>query len=148
VADRWWPLRVPAVVAGLLLVERLLMDEVGTPATLLRELGDLGDARTSPVGSMLALMALLVEAIARLRPGGPGAPVAVHVPGPTGRIAGRLASVVTPVAARRLLDLLVGGALFAQATLAAMPGAPPHRWSALRLILPLRSSYACVASSR
>jgi hypothetical protein len=78
VADRWWPLRVPAVVAGLLLVERLLMDEVGTPATLLRELGDLGDARTSPVGSMLALMALLVEAIAQLRPGGPGAPVAVH----------------------------------------------------------------------
>ena len=70
------------------------------------------------------------------------------LPGPTGRIAGRLASVVTPVAVRRLLDLLVGGALFAQATLAATPGAPPHRWSALRLILPLCSSYACVASSR
>jgi hypothetical protein len=115
VADRWWPLRVPAVVAGLLLVERLLMDEVGTPATLLRELGDLGDARTSPVGSMLALMALLVEAIA-------GYALAVLVlrslcmlPGPTGRIAGRLASVVAPVAVRRLLDLLVGGALFVQA---------------------------------
>jgi resuscitation-promoting factor RpfA len=130
--DRWWWLRVPAVVASLLLVERLLMDEVGTPPTLLRALGDVWAARASPVVSMLVLMALLVEAIA-------GYALAVLVlrslcmlPGPLGRVAGRLAPVVTPVVVRRLLDLLVGGTLFAQATLVATPGAPPPRWTAPR----------------
>ena len=106
--DRGRSLRVPAVVASLLLVEQLLMDEVGTPAVLLRMLGDLGAARTSPVVTMLALMALLVEVII-------GYTLAVLVlrslcmlPGPMGRVAGRLASAVTPVAVRHLLDLLVG----------------------------------------
>jgi resuscitation-promoting factor RpfA len=130
--DRWWSLRVPAVVASLVLVERWLMDEVGTPATLLRALGDLGAARASPLMAMLVLMTLLVEAIA-------GYALAVLVlrslcvlPGPMGRVAGRLTSVVTPVAVRRLLDLLVGSTLFAQVALVATPGAPPPRWTAPR----------------
>ena len=42
-------------------------------------------------------------------------------------------SLVTPVAIRRLLDLLVGGALLAQAALVTTSGTPPgHGWSGPR----------------
>jgi hypothetical protein len=39
--DRWRSARLPAAAAGLVLVELALMDEVGSPVTLLRDLGDL-----------------------------------------------------------------------------------------------------------
>ena len=44
------------------------------------------------------------------------------LPGLVGRVAGRLMSLVTPAVVQRLLDLLVGGALLAKATLAAVRG--------------------------
>jgi len=86
---------------------------VGSPVALLRALGDLGHSWADPVASVLALMALTAEALV--------AYVLVVVllrslcglPGWMGRLAGRLMSLVAPVALRRLLDVLVGGALLA-----------------------------------
>jgi hypothetical protein len=128
--DRWRPARLPAAAAGLVLVERVLMDEVGSPVALLRDLGDLGRSPADPVASVLAVIALMAEALI--------AYVLVLLllhslcllPGFTGQLAGRLMSLVTPAVVQRLLDLLVGGALLAQVTLATGPGGPPgHRWS-------------------
>ena len=121
---RWRWARLPAVAVGLLLIERLLMNEVGLPLPLLRTLLDLGDAWSGPVASLLALMALLAEALA-------GYVVVVLalrslcvLPGSVGRLAHRLAQLVTPVVLRRVLDLLVGGTMLAQAALVATPSAP------------------------
>jgi hypothetical protein len=128
--DRWRPARLPAAAAGLVPVERVLMDAVGSPLALLRDLGDLGRSPADPVASVLAVIALTAEALI--------AYVLVLLllhslcllPGFIGRLAGRLMSLVTPAVVQRLLDLLVGGALLAQVTLATGPGGPPgHRWS-------------------
>jgi hypothetical protein len=132
--ERWRPAMAPTVATGLLLLERVLLDEMGSPVTLLRALGDLGQPWTAPVASVLAAMALAAETLV-------GYVLVVLVlgslgtlPGSMGRLAARLTSLITPVAVRRLLDLLVGGALLAQTALAAPPGAPPdHRWTAARL---------------
>lgn len=99
--------------------------------TLLRALGDLGQPWTDPVASVLAVMALTAETLV-------GHVLVVLVlgsmgtlPGSMGRLAARLTSLITPVAARRLLDLLMGSALLAQTALAVPPGAPhEHRWTA------------------
>ena len=61
--DRRWPPWIPALLASLLLVERLLVNELGSPAMLLRTLAGLGDARTEPVRAVVALMGLLAEAL-------------------------------------------------------------------------------------
>ena len=129
-ADRWWrPGRLAGVAVGLMLVERLLVREVGSPIALARTLGDLGDPWADPVASVLALMALTAEALVgylllvlALRALG-------AVPGLTGQAARRIVIAVTPAVVRRLVDLLVGGTLLVQVALAA-PGAPPgHRSS-------------------
>lgn len=128
--ERWRPAMVPVVATGLLLLERVLMDEMGTPLTLLRALGDLGRPWTDPVASVLALMALTVETLV-------GYVLVVLVlgslgklPGSMGRLAARLMSLITPVALRRLLDVLVGGALLTQTALAVPPDAShADRWS-------------------
>jgi Tfp pilus assembly protein FimV len=126
--DRWWrPGRLAVVAAGLLLVERLLLREVGSPTALARTLGGLGDPWADPVASVLALMTLTAEAllgylllVLALRALG-------TVPGLTGHAARRMVMAVTPAVVRRLVDLLVGGTLLVQVALAA-PGAPPgHR---------------------
>jgi nucleoid-associated protein YgaU len=128
--DRWRSARLPVAATGLVLVERVLTDEVGSPVALLRDLGDLGRSPADPIASVLAVIALMAEALI--------AYVLVVLllrslcllPGIIGRLAGRLMSLVTPAVVQRLLDLLVGGALLAQVTLATGPGAPPgHRWS-------------------
>jgi hypothetical protein len=129
--DRWPSARLPAAAIGLVLVQWALTDVVGSPGALLRALGDLGHTWADPVASVLAVMALTAEALV--------AYVLVvllllrslcDLPGWMGRLAGRLMSLVAPVAVRRLLDLLVGGALLAQVTLATTAGTPPgHRWS-------------------
>jgi hypothetical protein len=128
--DRWPSARLPAAAIGLVLMGSALTEVVGSPVALLRALGDLGHSWADPVASMLALMALMAEALV--------AYVLVvlvlrslcGLPGSMGRLAGRLISLVTPVAVRRLLDVLVGGALLAQVTLATTAGTPPgHRWS-------------------
>jgi hypothetical protein len=132
--ERWRPAIVPTVATGLVLLERVLMDEMGSPPTLLRALGDLGRPWTDPVASVLAVMALTAETLV-------GYVLVVLVlgslgklPGSMGRLAARLTSLITPLAVRRLLDLLVGGALLAQAALAVSPGAShAHRWSASQL---------------
>jgi len=102
-----------------------------SPVTLLRAPGDLGQPWTDPVASVLAVMALTAEtlvghALVVLVLGSMGT-----LPGSMGRLAARLTSLITPVAARRLLDLLMGSALLAQTALAVPPGAPhEHRWTA------------------
>jgi hypothetical protein len=128
--DRWWrPGRLAGVAVGLMLVEGLLVREVGSPTALTRTLGDLGHPWADPVASVLALMALTAEAmvgylllVLALRALG-------AVPGLTGHAARRMVIAVTPAVVRRLVDLLVGGTLLVQVALAA-PGAPTgHRSS-------------------
>lgn len=123
--DRWWrSARLTGIAVGLTLVEWGLVEEVGSPMALARTLGDLGDPWADPVMSVLALMALIAEAmvgylllVAALRSLG-------ALPGRVGRVARRITFVVTPAMVRRLVDLLVGGTLLMQVTLAG-PGPPP-----------------------
>ncbi|HEX8132931.1 MAG TPA: LysM domain-containing protein [Actinomycetes bacterium] len=132
---------VPLTATGLVLLERVLMDEMGSPPMLMRALGDLGRPWTDPVASVLAVMALTGELLV-----GYVAVVLVlgslcRLPGSVGRLAAWLTSLVTPGVVRRLLEVLVGGALLAQATLATAPGAPPgHRWGAVHLASTASSS--------
>jgi hypothetical protein len=112
--------RLPLAAAGLLLVEQVLMDEVGSAVALLRALGDLARSWVDPVASALALVALLAETVVAY-----GLVVLLlHLlcvlPGFVGRVVGRLMSLVTGAVVQHLLDLLVGGALLAKATLAAV----------------------------
>jgi LysM domain len=124
---RWLWLRIPALAAGLLLIEYQLVAVVGTPTAQLRTLRDLGRSPTDVVTPLLAVLAFLCEALI-------GYVVVVLalrtlslLPGSIGRLTGRAALLVSPGAVRNLLDLLVGGTLLAQATLTAMPSAPLHR---------------------
>jgi hypothetical protein len=94
-------------------LERALVAAVGTPVAQLQALRSLGDGPVDPVAPLLAALALLAEALI-------GYVLAMLVlrslsalPGSVGRLAGRAALAVTPVMARRLLDLLVGGTLLA-----------------------------------
>jgi hypothetical protein len=50
-----------------------------------------------------------------------------QLPGWFGRLAGRVAFLLSPAVVRRTLDLLVGGTLLVQTTLTALPGVPPAR---------------------
>jgi nucleoid-associated protein YgaU len=115
--------RLTVVGAVLVVVERAIIGEVGSPVVLLRALAGVG-AAADPVGSVLALMALVAELLV----GHLLVVLALRwlcvLPGAVGRLAGRISLLLTPAMARRLVDLLVGGALLAQTTLAATPGAP------------------------
>jgi hypothetical protein len=117
--------RLPAVGAGLAAVELILVRSAGAPAEQLRILRQLGDAWADPLASVLALMTLAGEGLVAYL-------LAVLVlrslsmlPGTMGGVADRVASLVTPAAVRRTLDLVVGGALLAQATMALVPAAEP-----------------------
>jgi hypothetical protein len=131
---RWPWARIPALGAGLLLIERQLLAVMGTPAAQLRALRDLGLSPTDPVTPLLAVLALLTEALI-------GYVVVVLalrtlslLPGSIGGLTGRAVLHVSPDAVRKLLDLLVGGTLLAQATLTAMPSVPPdHRLDAVNM---------------
>jgi hypothetical protein len=122
----WWERgRVPGVAVCLLLIERQLMAVVGTPADQLAALGRIGEAPTDPVTPVIAVVAFVAEALV-------GYLLALLVlqslsllPGVVGRLSGRVVLLVSPRMLHRLLDLLVGGALLAQATLATMPGISP-----------------------
>jgi LysM domain len=139
-AERQWrPGRVAGIAAGLLLVERLLVGEVGSPTMLIETLRDLGEPWADPVASVIALMGLVAEALVGylllllvLRSLG-------ALPGTMGLLARRVTVAMTPVVVRRLVEALVGSTLLVQVTLAA-PGAPfDHRSS--------RSAEAVAASS-
>jgi LysM domain len=121
---RWWAVRLLVVAAVLVVVERVLVGEVGSPVALLRVLSGVRDAWADPVASVLALMGLLAEGLA-------GYVLVVLafrwlcvLPGAAGRLAGRVSLLVTPAVGRQALDLLVGGTLLAHATLMAAPGTP------------------------
>jgi LysM domain len=129
-SDWRWPrapvpvARVPVVAVGLLLMERALVAAVGTPVAQVRALRSLGHGPVDPVTPLLAALALVTEALV-------GYVLVLLVlrslcalPGPVGRLAGRAALVTSPVVVRRLLDLLVGGTLLVQATVATMPEPP------------------------
>jgi hypothetical protein len=133
------PARVMGVAAGLLLVERLLVGAVGSPTALVRALQDLGDPGADPILSTLALMTLLAETfvgylllVLALRS-------LATLPGLRGRLARRITFALAPAVVRRLVDLLVGGALLVQVTVAA-PSPSLHRLSS-------GSRQAVVASS-
>ena len=118
----WWPWgRVPGLAAGLLLIERQLVAVVGTPIEQVRELRQLGRVPADPVAPVIALLAFVAEALV-------GYLLLLLVlwslsllPGFLGRLTGRAMLLASPTMLHRLLDLLVGGALLAQATLAAPP---------------------------
>src|SRR5512132_3707059 len=135
--DRWRSARLPAAATGLVLAELALMDEVGSPVALLRDLGDLGRSWADPVASVLAVITMLTETLIAYVL----VVLLLHslcvLPGFMGRFAGRLMSLVAPAVVQRLLDLLVGGALLAQVALATASGAPPgHRWGGSDLASP------------
>jgi hypothetical protein len=116
----WW--RVPGLAAGLLLVERELVRLAGMPNALLRTLQLAGRAPADPVAPVIALLAVMAEGLV-------GYVLALLVlrslsllPGSIGQLTGRVVLLAGPRTLHRLLDLLVGGALLAQATLATMPG--------------------------
>jgi hypothetical protein len=118
------------MVAGPALVGRTLVGEVGSPMRLLRALDDLGDPWADPVAPMISLLALLAETLVAYLLVVLALRSLCQLPGSVGRAAGQVTLLVTPVAVRRVLDLLVGGTLLAQATLAASSGIgmpPGHR---------------------
>jgi LysM domain len=121
---RWPSARLPVVAAVLVVVERAIIGEVGSPVALLRALAGVGDAAADPVASVLALMALVAESLVGYLLVVLALRWLCVLPGAVGRLAGRTSLLLTPAMARRLVDLLVGGALFAQTTLAATPGVP------------------------
>ena len=104
----WWAWgRIPGLAAGLLLIEQELLRLVGTPNDQLRTLQLPGGAPADPVAPVIASLSLL--------------------PGSIGQLTGRVVLLASPRMLHRLLDLFVGGALLAQATLATMPGSSPGR---------------------
>ena len=124
---RWRWVRIPALAVGLLLTEHQLLAVMGTPTAQVRTLRELGRSPTDPVTPLLAVLTLLSEALIGyillllvLR-------TLSLLPGSIGGLTGRAALRVSPGAVRKLLDLLVGGTLLAQATLAAMPSVPDDR---------------------
>jgi hypothetical protein len=126
---QWRPGRAAGIAAGLLLVERLLVGEAGSPRMLVETLRDLGEPWADPVASVLALMALIAEALAgyvllllALRALG-------ALPGTMGHLARRVTVAMTPVVVRRLVEALIGGTLLIQVTLAAPGASLGHRAS-------------------
>ena len=127
--SRWrsgWT-RTPALAAGLVLIEGRLVAVMGGPASQLRALGDVGLFPTDPVTPLLAVLTLAAQAligylvvIVALR-------MLSLLPGSIGGLTSRALLLLSPDAVRRVLDLLIGGTLLAQATLTALPGAPPGR---------------------
>jgi hypothetical protein len=113
------------MAAGLALVERALVGEVGSPVALLRTLRGLGDSWTDPVTPVPSLMALLAEALVGYHLLALALRWLCLLPGLVGRAANRTMALVTPTVVRRALDLLVGGTLLAQAALTVSPGTPP-----------------------
>lgn len=118
-----WQLgRAAGLAASLLLLERGLTGAAGTPTEELRVLGQLVQAPADPVAPVIAVLALMAEVLA-------GYLLALLVlrslsllPGPLGRLTGRALLLASPRMLHRLLDVLAGGAMLAQATLVTMQG--------------------------
>jgi hypothetical protein len=135
VGRRWRAGRVAAIVVGLLLVERVLVGQVGPPMALARILLGLGDPWADPVMSLLALMTLAAEALAGYALLVLALGSLATLPGLTGRLARRGMLLMTPAVARHLAELLVGGALVVQVTVAAPNPSPGLRWHGSRQLV-------------
>jgi hypothetical protein len=120
---------VPTVGAGLGLLELALVRLAGPPGHQLEVLRQLGEAGADPLASLLALLALAAEGLAAYLLAVLSLRLRATVPGAGGQPADGAAVLATPAAIRRALDLLLGGALLAQATLTPLPAraaaAPP-----------------------
>ena len=94
--------RLPLVAAVLVVVERVLVVELGSPVLLLRVLSGMRDAWADPVVMVLALMGLLAEALAAYVLVVLALRWLCALPGAAGRLAGRVSLLVTPAAGRLL----------------------------------------------
>jgi resuscitation-promoting factor RpfA len=126
----WWrPWSLPAVPVGVGLLELALVRVAGPPARQVEVLRQLTGGGTDPVAPLLALLALGAQGLAAYLLLVLGLRLLALLPGVLGRLAAGAALRLTPVAVRRALDLLLGGALLAQVTLASLPAraaaAPP-----------------------
>jgi nucleoid-associated protein YgaU len=123
------PWSLTAVPVGLVLLELALVRLAGPPARQVEVLRQLGEGGTDPVAPLLAVLALGAQGSAAYLLHVLGLRVLALLPGVLGRLAAGAALRLTPVAVRRALDLLLGGALLAQATLAPLTAraaaAPP-----------------------
>jgi hypothetical protein len=124
---RWRWLRTPAAAAGLLLTERQLVAVMGAPTAQLRAARDFGLSLTDPVTPLLTVLALVAEVLIGYVLVALALRMLSLVPGSLGRLAGRVAFLVSPAVVRRTLDVLVGGTLLVQTTLTALPVVPPAR---------------------
>jgi len=102
----------------------------GPPGRQLEVLRQLGEVGADPLASLLALLALAAEGLAAYLLAVLGLRLLAMVPGVVGRLAAGAAVLATPATVRRALDLLLGTALLAQATLTPLPAlavasAPP-----------------------
>jgi resuscitation-promoting factor RpfA len=122
-------LSAPAVEVGLGVLELALVRLAGPPGRQLEVLRHLGQVGADPLASVLALLALAAEGLTAYLLAVLGLRLLALLPGVVGRLASGAALLVTPASVRRALDLLLGGALLAQATLTPLPArahpAPP-----------------------
>jgi len=123
-ARRWG---APAVAAGL--GELALVRLASPPGRQLEVLRQLGEVEADPLASLLALLALAAEGLAAYLLAVLELRLLALLPGVVGRLAAGATALTTPATVRRALDLLLGGALLAQATLTPLPAsataAPP-----------------------
>jgi nucleoid-associated protein YgaU len=124
-----WRLGAPAVAVGLGVLELALVRLAGPPGRQLEVLRQLGQVGADPLASVLALLALGAEGLAAYLLAVLALRLLALLPGAAGRLASGAALLVTPASVRRALDLFLGGALLAQATLTPLPArahpAPP-----------------------
>src|SRR5688500_14087210 len=112
---RW--ARLPAVAAGLGLSELALVAQAGPPATQLNLLRHLADVGADPIACLLAFLTLTAEALVAYLLAVLALQSLSMLKGAAGRLAARMMCLITPVTVRRMLELLVGGSLLAQAAL-------------------------------
>jgi hypothetical protein len=126
-ADRGWRAgRIGATAIGLLLVEWLLVGEVGPPMVLARTLLGLGDPGADPSTSLLALMTLAAEALVGYVLLVLALGSLATLPGLMGRSARRGTFAMTPAMARHL----AGGPAITGDLVPVSLGAGQARWLA------------------
>jgi resuscitation-promoting factor RpfA len=134
-ARRWGAV---AVGAGLGLLELALVRLAGPPGRQVEVLRQLGEVGADPLASLLALLALAAEGLAGYLLAVLGLRLLASVPGAVGQLAAWASVLATPGTVRRALDLLLGGALLAQATLTPLPA----RAAAMAAALPAPAAAA------
>jgi resuscitation-promoting factor RpfA len=121
-SGRWWG--APAVAAGLGPLELALVRLTGPPGRQLEVLRQLGEVGADPLASLLALLALAAEGLTAYLLAVLGLRLLALLPGAVGRLAAGATVLATPAMVRRAFDVLLGGALLAQATLTPATALP------------------------